>query len=137
MDVISVPKDIGGKLPLIAGTTEAELSRLSMGKSQSGQPKVTLEFTVTEEIAGPDDESTIGAKVLETCSLQPQALWKLNDYYKAVKGEDIPEGNHSAEEFENLMNEALLGTRWSLDLVVEKDNKDNDRTQVAKAAFAG
>lgn len=133
MDFISVPKDIGGDIRAdMEGVARATLNKLHWGMSKQNKPKVTIEFTLTEDIEGIEPPTT-GEKVLEACSLQPQALWKLNSYYNQVKGEDIPAGNYSKEEFESLMEEALIGTEWDLDLMIGADDKGGARTQVRTA----
>lgn len=137
MNVISVPKDLGGDLRNdIQGVAKGTLTAMHWGKSQEGKPKVTIEFILTEDIPGLEPPTT-GEKVLESCSLQPQALWKLNIYYKGAKEEDLPSGDHSFEAFQAIVEEALLETEWDLDLMVGMDNKNNPRTQIRKAIFVG
>jgi hypothetical protein len=120
------------------GTADAELVGIIAGKSGTGNPKLTLKFTILDELSdNPAEATTIGATCLETCSLQPQALFNINNYYKQVKGEDIPDGEHTAEDFLAMMSEALLNTRWRLDLKIGQDQNGNDRTQIAKAAVIG
>ena len=136
IDIINIPEKIGGKLFVGAGVCEAQLSRVSLGLSQNQQPKATLEFTITSEMSENTDEWTsMGERVLETCSLQEQAIWKLNDYFEQVATEQLPAGKMSGEDFQALMNEKLVGTNWTLELILDKDDKDNDRTKVSQASF--
>lgn len=137
MDFIEVPKDMGGDLRNdMEGVVSGELSKLHWGTSKQNKPKVTMEFILTEDISGIDPPTT-GEKVLEACSLQSQALWKINGYYKQVKDEDIPAGNMSFDEFKGLIEDALIGTSWDLELQIGADEKGNARTQVHSAAFKG
>lgn len=135
MDFISVPKDLGGDVRSdIEGIGSAQLMALYWGTSKQNKPKVTVEFIMTEDI--PDiDPPTTGEKILEACSLQPQALWKLNSYYKQVAKEDIPSKDYSLEEFKALMEETLIGTEWDLELTIGTDDKNNPRTQIRTATF--
>lgn len=137
MEVITVPTGMSGDLRNdIQGVGKAELTKLHWGRSQEGKPKVTIEFILKEDIDGIAPPTT-GEKVLEACSLQSQALWKINGYYKQVRGEDIPAGEMPADEFHALIESALIGTEWDLDLQIAKDNKNNDRTNVRTANFRG
>jgi hypothetical protein len=137
MDFISVPKDMGGDIRSdITGVGSAQLAKLHWGTSKQQKPKLTLEFTLTEDIAGIDPPTT-GEKILEACSLQSQALWKLNGYYKQVMGEDIPSKDYTPEDFQQMIEDAMLGTEWDLDLMIGTDDKNNPRTQVRTANFKG
>jgi hypothetical protein len=134
MEFISVPKDMGsGDLRSdIVGLAKAELVKLHWGTSRANRPKVTIEFVILEDVPGIEPPTT-GEKVLESASLQPQALWKLNAYYKSATDEDIPEGDYSFVEFQEIIEKALLGTKWDLDLFTGQDDKQQPRTQVRKA----
>lgn len=134
MDVVHIPKGVGSdKLRNdMEGVAAAELTGVFWGKSQAGQPKATLQFTLTEDIEGLEPPTT-GEKVLESCSLQPQALWKLNSYYKEVTSQDFPEGDMSVDEFKEMVEGALLGSTWDLDLKIGQDQKGEPRTEIRKA----
>lgn len=115
---IVVPESLGGELRLLPpGNAKATLEKIMVGKSKSsGQAKATFRYTITEEMEGlPDDApTTVGEAVLETYSLQPQAMFRLNDVYKMVLGERLPQGEWTPEEFEERLNEDLCGTEWNL-----------------------
>lgn len=134
MEFISVPKDMGsGNIRSdIEGVCKAELTKLHWGKSRQNQPKVTLEFVLLEDIDGIDPPTT-GEKILEACSLQSQALWKLNTYVKEADGEDIPADDYSMESFKEMIESKLLNTQWDLELIIGQDDKGQPRTQVRKA----
>lgn len=137
MDFIKVPKDMGSELRNdMEGVGAAELTKLHWGTSQKNQPKVTIEFVLTEDLPGLEPPTT-GEKVLENCSLQSQALWKINSFYKKVTGEDIPAGDMSYVEFKAMMEDVLIGTSWDLDLQISPDDKGNPRTGVRTANFRG
>lgn len=137
MEFIEVPNDLGGDLRNdIEGVCRAELTKLNWGVSKKNQPKVTIEFTLVEDIDNIEPP-TMGAKVLETCSLQSQALWKVNSYYKGVTGEDMAAGKMTYEEFKIMMENTLLGTSWDLDLMIGTDEKNEPRTQVRTANYIG
>jgi hypothetical protein len=137
MEMITVPKDMGGALRNdLEGVCAATLTKLHWGVSQQKKPKVTIEFVLTQDIAGIEPPTT-GEKVLENCSLQPQAMWKINDYYKKVTGEDIPAGDVSYDQFKQMMEEVLLSTDWDLDLQIAPDDKGNPRTGVRTANYLG
>lgn len=134
MDFIQVPKDIGqGNLRSdIMGVCRAELTKMHWGTSRQQKPKVTIEFILTEDVEGLEPPTT-GEKVLEACSLQPQALWKLNQYYKGATEEDIPSQEYTMQSFQDLIEGALIGSKWDLDLTIGADDKGEPRTQIRKA----
>jgi len=137
---IMVPEDIGGELRKLEGVAVATLQSISFGKSKAGHPKATLKYILTEEMDGiPEGEaSTVGETVLETFSLQPQSMWKLNDLYKSVMGERIPQGDYGQEEFEQMLNEALVGHHFNLvlELQIPSDGSSTDpRTTVTSRTF--
>lgn len=136
---IHVPEDMGGgDLRLLpSGLANATLQKIYLGTSQNNQPKATVKFVITEEMDGVEDgePSTIGETVLESFSLQPQALFKLNDMYKAVTGNNIPHGDFSPQEFEAMLTNDLAGTEWTLMLEqqIPTQGKSKDpRTVVVK-----
>lgn len=134
---IFVPEDIGGELRKLAGPCKAVIEKIMIGKSKAGQPKATFRYVVTDDsqLNMPENEpSAIGSVVLETYSLQSQALFNVNDVYKQVTGERIPQGDFSPEEFEELLNDALAGTEWNLILQLEvprDGSSTEERTVVA------
>jgi hypothetical protein len=135
---ITIPEEIGSSLRLLPeGVAVATLEKIMIGESKAHQPKATFRYTITEEMEGvPEGEpTTIGEHVLENYSLQPQALWKLNDTYKAVTGDRLPQGDYSPEELLEMLNETLTGTEWNLVLVnqVPADGSSSEpRTTIAK-----
>ena len=123
---IIVPEEIGSELKLLPeGVVRATLEKLMLGKSGSGYPKVTARYLITEEMEGvkEGEPPTTGEVVLETFSLQPQAMFGLNSLYKAVTGERIPQGDFSPEEFMADLDEKLTDTEW--DLVLEQQIPGN------------
>ncbi len=133
VEFISVPKDMGGEIrDDIQGVCKAELTKLHWGQSKQNKPKVTMEFILQEDILGIEPPTT-GEKILEACSLQSQALWKLNGYYKESQKQDIPSKEYTVEEFQELIENALLGSVWDLELMIGEDDKGNPRTQVRRA----
>ncbi len=135
---IHIPEGLGGDLKLIEGTGKAALEKIVWGVSKANQPKATFMYTLLDELnEDPDAPTTVGERVLETYSLQPQALFKLNETYKEATGEGLPTGDFSVEEFHTLIEEALLNTEWTLALVKGMDDKGKDRTEVSKRVFLG
>ena len=135
---IHIPEGLGGELKVMEGTTKASLEKLAWGLSQAKQPKVTFMYTVLDELNDDEDQpTTVGERVLETYSLQPQALFKLNDAYKEVKGEGLPTGDYSEEEFHTMIEETFQDTEWKLVLVRGMDDKGKARTEVSAKTFLG
>jgi len=135
---IHIPEGLGGELKVMTGTTKASLEKLAWGLSQTKQPKVTFMYTVLDELNDDEDQpTTVGERVLETYSLQPQALFKLNDAYKEAKGEGLPVGDYSEEEFHEMIEETFEDTEWKLVLVKGMDDKGKERTEISAKTFLG
>lgn len=137
---IKVPEEIGGSdlrlLPVTNPLYEAQLSDLFLGKSSTGGPKVTVKFTVTSEYTGPeakerDFESTVGATVIDSFSLQEQAIWKLNDLYKTITGDRLPAGESSEEAFLAMLKKGMVGANVNL-LLKYETYKGEDRLRIDK-----
>lgn len=141
---IKVPENVGGSdlriLPTTKPVYEGVVADMFLGKSGTGNPKVTVKYTITSEYDGPeskdkDFESTVGATVLETFSLQEQAIWRLNDFFKQVTGDRLPMGDFTEEEFAAMLKENLVGAELTLMLKTEITNKGNEMTVVEKREF--
>ena len=138
---IKVPENVGSDalrmLPVTKPLYTAQLADIFLGKSGTGNPKVTIKFTVTSEYEGPEAkekgfEPTLGATIIDTYSLQEQAIWRLNDLYKKVTGERIPAGESSEEAFLAMLKKALVGTNFNLLMKVGKTNKGDERMEIEK-----
>jgi len=138
---IVIPENVGGGdvMLLPEGLARATLDRIILGTSQAGHPKATFRYVVTEEMAEKteDGSPTTGAVVLDTISLQPQALFTLAGIYKQVTKESLSslQGNYSEEEFGALLNERLCGTEWNLILKREIGPDGEPRTVIKKQTF--
>lgn len=114
---IRIPETFGNEPVRVRGTVGAILEQIFVGTSKTGKPKATVSYVITEAIAVENGADSIeGGVVLETFSLQPKALFRLNDLYKQVTGVNLPHGSYSKEELEDMLNEALSGTDWTLQL---------------------
>lgn len=114
---IHIPEDLGSDLRLLpAGTVEAALEKIIYGTSQKGNPKVTFKYIATSEMEGVEEGEppTIGETILETFSLMPNALFRLNDVYKAATQERLPQGDFTKEQFLDMLDEALIGHTFRL-----------------------
>ena len=139
---IVVPEDLGSELRKLEGVAKAQIDKIMPGTSKAGKPKATIKYIITEEMDGIADgeASTIGEAVLETFSLQSQALWKLNTLYKQATGERLPQGDYTPEEFISMVEEALIGKEFNLvlELVIPDDGSSTEeRTEVSERSFIG
>lgn len=131
---IVVPENVGGELAKLEGPCVAIIEKVILGISHnSQQPKATFRYVISE-MEGNDEAA--GQNVLETFSLQPQAMFNLNDVWKEVTGERLPMGEFSKEEFENMLNETLAGTEWDLILAIEiPQGAEEERTVIKQRAL--
>lgn len=129
---ISVPQDIGGDLRILPEDTyRATIQDVFYGVSKSKQPKLTVKWVVQSEYSGKKGKghiSTIGENVLETFSLQPQALWNLNTLYKDITGEKLPHGDFTAEEFTQLVKDAIKGAEFDIDVGTSTESGEERST---------
>lgn len=134
---ITIPKDFGGELKqLPEDTYEAVLQDLFGGISQAKKPKITVKWLIQSEYSGEkgkDYESTIGQNVLESYSLQENAMWKLNSLYKQVTDENLPHQDFEMDELVNFLKDALKGQEFKIDV---QDSDDGKRSQVGQVLYA-
>ena len=146
----SIPESIGGDLRLLKGPCTATLEKLTLGKSKAGFPKVTAHFIITDTGDGFEatgEEPVVGEKVIETYSLQPQALFSLEATYKEVTGESLTslrdkspkgDGEFEVEDFVKLMADVLCGTDWDLILDTQTaPGSTDERTFISAKSFKG
>ena len=128
---ISIPKDLGGDLRILPeGTCRAAVEGISLGKSKEGKPKATVRYVCLTELYPKDTpETSIGERILETFSLQPQALWRINDLYKEATGGNLPQGDYEDPELQEILEEALKGTEWNL-LLETEEYEGREQTKV-------
>lgn len=132
---VRIPEDIssGSDLKVIppGPYTAAIKDVIVKAAKTSGAPKAVVRWLLTSEPEGGAAEfPTVGETVLDTYSLQEQALWRLNDLHKALTGQNIPAEDYDMKDFEVYLNSVFPGQDATLMLVTEPDNKGNDRTKV-------
>ena len=129
---ITIPKDLGGDLKVMPpGPCTAAIEGLSMGKSGTGNPKVTIRWCLTTELYPKGaKETSLGERVLETFSLQEQAMWNLNGLYKAATGENLPQGDYDEAELQEILEDGLKGKEFNLVLGVGMTNEGEERMEV-------
>lgn len=135
---IIVPENVGGDLKVLPeGPCQAVVDRIIFGTSQTGNPKATVRWTVTSEMYPKDAPATsVGENVLDTYSLQSQALWRLNSLYKEATGNNLPQGDYTPEEFIDLIESELKGMEFNLILGTELSPEGDEQTRVQKVKKA-
>ena len=137
MPKISVPGDMGGDLIIFPeGAYNFVLKDIILGTSQAGKPKLTFRWICQSESENADDiddyTSTIGETLLDSYSLQPQALFGLNNIYKQMTQEQLPQGDYEMSEFVELVKDALNGA--SARIIVEPDGA-GERNNIVKVTI--
>lgn len=130
---IRVPENVEGELRIIPDDTyKANVKDIFLGKSGTGNPKITVKYIITTETSKPvaGEPSTIGEVILETMSLQEQALFNVAGLYKACTGEKLPMGDYEMEEFVEIIKKNCLGSELFITVKKEKNNRDQDVMQV-------
>jgi len=136
-----IPENIGGDLRVLPSDSyDAEVVDIFLGESATKNPKATVKYLITSEFTGKkpaDFKSTIGENILETFSLQPQALFNINGMYKSVKGTNIPQGDYDDQEFLQLLKDAFIGQRFKLKVTVEANpNTGEEMSKVAGRQYS-
>ena len=133
---ITIPKDLGGDLKILPeGPCRAAIEGISLGKSKEDKPKATVRYVCLTELYPKDaQETSIGERILETFSLQPQALWRINDLYKEAAGESLPQGDYEDPQLQEILEEALKGTEWNL-LLETEEYQGNQQTKVKERSL--
>jgi len=132
MPKITVPDDLGGDLKVFPeGVYDFVLKDIILGTSQANKPKLTFRWICQSEAENAkeidDYESLMGETVLDSYSLQSQALWKLNSIYKQMTKEQLPQGDYEMDEFVGLVKDALDGA--SARVAVQPDEA-GERTEI-------
>ena len=136
---VHIPEDLGGALRVFEEDTyEARIQDLWVKPSkESEEPKCIVKWVITTEFSGKQGKdyiSTVGENILENYSLQPQAVWNLNDLYIAAAGERIPMGDYPGDTMEQMLKEKLLGFECKLRL--EHDSyTGTERMHVAERIY--
>ena len=120
-------------------TYSAELTDITTKLSKSSQQPVSwFIWTVTSDPLEPIDEelfpdlqgSTVGKKVLDSYSLQENAIWRLNQIFKILTQENLPtDQDYSMEEFNEMLKERLVGSDVTMQLSIEEDNNGVQRNR--------
>lgn len=136
---VRIPEDIGSSLRVFQEDTyEARIRDVYVKLSKESQePKATVSWVVTSEYSGKkakDHITTVGEVVLETFSLQPQAVWNLNDLYTAATGDRIPQGEFEGDSFEQLLKNALTGFTCKIRLI-QDDYTGSTRMKVEERIY--
>lgn len=119
-------EDLGGK-PVEPGIYEA-LLRSELVESKTGKPMVKVTYTLAG--TSPSGRSVAGRKVFDNIVLQIETLWKLNQPYKAVVGDDLPEGDFTIDELYGLFKEATENKRVSIDVITEPyEDRETNRVK--------
>jgi hypothetical protein len=105
------------------GTYRVTITRADKQQSKSGNPMVVFEYT--------DQEG--GGKIPDFVPIIEEAAWRFNSIYKACTGEDIPEGDYSEEELQNMLIEACLNQE--LVILVEEDTDQNGQPTTRAVRF--
>lgn len=129
---IHVPEDLGGKLRVLPEDTyNAQIQDMFFGMSKTNNPKITCKWVITSESdQNPEgDPPTTGENVLETFSLQPKAIWNLNDLYTEVTGNRLPKGDFSPEEFTEMVKQELIGAELLIDVITDTGS-GSERSQI-------
>lgn len=124
---IIIPETFGDELEVLPeGEYQAHIESVMLGRSRtSGQPKVTIRWVV-------DDGEYAGKPLLDTYSLQPQALWRLNRLFRRFSGNRLEHGTYTPEEFESILTDALVGQSANIIVITELTPDGNEINRVEK-----
>ncbi len=108
----------------------AIIKSIKSGKSKSGNVKGTITLELTSNPSDGDEE-TIGRKVLGNLTITAESMWKVNELYKAVSGDDMEAQDfESEEELLQWLRDEVIGQQ--VDIRVEHRTYENQtRCEVA------
>lgn len=141
---IHIPENLGdSSLRILPDDTYQAVVTDVFGKEaakSSGNPVAYLKWTLKSECSiekvrkAKDYETTVGAIVLDTYSLLPQALWRLGNTYLALTGENFPEGDFEFEDVVKIMKENLVGCETKIRIKKEPTPTGADQMKVEEVA---
>lgn len=125
-------EELGGK-PVEPGIYEARINS-ELTTSANGKPMAKVTYTLSG--TNPSGKSVAGRKVIENIVFSNETLWKVNQPYKAIMGEDIPEGDFTVDELYGLFKETTENKRVSIEVIIEpyqdKDGNDKESNRIKK-----
>lgn len=98
--------------PVAAGIYPGDVTHLKPGTSKAGNPKLDVGITLGAE-------NVKGRMVWETLTFTDKAIWKVNDWHRALTDRDIPEGDYEVDELINLMSNLLTNAALILKVTLE------------------
>lgn len=122
---MNITKDkLGGKA-VEPGIYQASIAS-EFGASKADKPmmKVTYNLLGTQ----PSGTTAVGRKVFDNIVFEENMLWKFNQVFSAVTGEDLPEESLTIDELYGMISAAIYGAIVTIEVTTEKQ-KDSDREQ--------
>lgn len=125
-------EDLSGK-PVEPGIYEARFNT-EMVTSSTGKPMVKATYTLFG--SSPSGANVAGRKVFDNIVIQQETLWKLNQPYASVMGEDLPEGDFTVDELYNIFKDATENAKLNVEVGTEsytgKDGDEKERNNIKK-----
>jgi hypothetical protein len=134
---IKVPDKMGGEIRVVPGSPyEAVVGDVFVGQSQTKNPKATIRWILNSEPIGAiADPPTTGETLLDTYPLQENSIWRFNNTYRALTGENLPQGDYDETTFLNLVKSAIVGLNAKLIVDVEpRQDTGEERNKVSKVS---
>lgn len=108
------PEAIAGLTPPDPGVYRMFLDRVELHSTDKG-PYLRFFATIIENKSEPEKTpECVGKRVIIQTSLLPNAIWKLNQLYRACTGQDLPTGEYPLHEFYEAINKELVQPRSSV-----------------------
>lgn len=130
---MSVRKGELGGQPVEPGIYEARFNS-EMVTSSTGKPMVKATYSLFG--VAPSGANVTGRKVFDNIVIQQETLWKLNQPYAAVKGEDLPEGDFTVDELYQIFKDVTENAKLTVDVGTEsytgKDEVEKERNNIKK-----
>ena len=120
-----ITKDkLGGKA-VEPGIYQARINT-EFTSSKANKPMMKVEYNLLG--TQPSGATAVGRKVFDNIVFEESMLWKFNQVFSAVTGEDLPEDSLTIDEIYGMISSAINGAMVTIEVVTEKQT-DSDREQ--------
>lgn len=125
---IPKPEEMAPK-PVDPGIYKAVVAETKVGQSQAGNTKIQVKLQLLSE-------GVQGKIVWETLTITEAAIWRVNNFFKACTGKDLPEGQISIDELANLITAHIANKELTVRLDIGKDLQGREINTVVEVAKA-
>lgn len=131
MLIVPNAKELSGFGTLPPAIYRVMFASYKVKSSKAGNTMICPEFTVLSQ--GPDESvKTVGRKLFDNWVLCEASLGVVNSAYKALSGQDLPEGEFEEAQLVEIITNNVMGKEVLVDVRIEPGTDGKDRNVIKK-----